>query len=202
MTTIRKPSAFSAVVAVGVLLLQCCACTFTGKPQKIPVTSNPAGAGIIVDGQEMGFAPLNLSLRKDQDHTVRIEKPGYNPVEIRLQSKSSQVGRLAPVAAALLAVPVGGGIGALLGFALSNELSGFGTGLWIGATVAFIGTLAFAKRSAEPVLTPGVLRVTLQRASEQSRTTVIVVNSEQLKNIRWIRISCSEGGTERFIAVN
>jgi hypothetical protein len=207
MTTIRKPSAFSAVVAVGVLLLQCCACTFTGKPQKIPVTSNPAGAKIFADGEEMGIAPLNLSLKRSEDHTIRIEKPGYNPVEIRLLSQSPHGGGIPSYVIVLLGVPIGGFVGGTLGLALTpqdkeDDYSGLGKGFLIGAVLTSIVGLVSIKQSKRPFLSPAVLRVTLEKAQEQARTDVVVINSEQWESIRWIRISCSEGGTEGFITVN
>ncbi|UCE23125.1 MAG: PEGA domain-containing protein [Candidatus Aminicenantes bacterium] len=39
----------------------------------MPVTSNPLGAKIIVDGKEMGYTPLGLKLKKKKDtNTLNI----------------------------------------------------------------------------------------------------------------------------------
>ncbi|NIO49571.1 MAG: PEGA domain-containing protein [Candidatus Aminicenantes bacterium] len=49
-----------ALMVTSVFLFQNCATIISGTSQKIPVTSNPSGAKIIVDGIEVGNAPLNL----------------------------------------------------------------------------------------------------------------------------------------------
>ncbi|MEW5900761.1 MAG: PEGA domain-containing protein [Acidobacteriota bacterium] len=53
-----------------------CATIISGTRQQIPVTSNPSGAKISVDGVEAGEAPLLLTLKKKGTHTIRIEKDG------------------------------------------------------------------------------------------------------------------------------
>jgi len=78
-----------AIMVMSVFLLQNCASIIRGTSQKIPVTSNPLGARIIVDGKEMGYTPLNLKLKKKKGCVIRIEKQEYNPLEIRINRKSS-----------------------------------------------------------------------------------------------------------------
>ena len=68
--------------------------------------------------------------------------------------------------------------------------------------MGFAGGLALGAGTSQPVLVPGVLRVTLEKALEPSRPTVIYIDSGQLKNLRWIRVSCSGGGAYGVINLN
>ena len=89
MTIQRKTKSILALIVSSVFFFQNCATIIRGTSQKIPVTSNPTGAKIIVDGEEMGYAPLNLKLKRKKSHVIRIEKQGYNPLEIRTTRKTS-----------------------------------------------------------------------------------------------------------------
>lgn len=80
----KKTQIFLALFVLSIFFLQNCATMNRGTRQKIPVTSNPQGAKIIVDGEEMGYAPLNLKLKRKKNHIMRIEKEGFNPLEIRI----------------------------------------------------------------------------------------------------------------------
>jgi hypothetical protein len=54
--------------------------------QRIPVTSAPAGATIALNGAALGVTPVEIRLdRKQKNQVIRIELPGYNPVEIRVK---------------------------------------------------------------------------------------------------------------------
>lgn len=86
----RKTQIILALLISSVFLFQNCVTLISGTSQKIPVTSSPSGAKIIVDGEETGHAPMVLKLkRKKKSHIIRVEKPGYNPVEIRITQKTS-----------------------------------------------------------------------------------------------------------------
>jgi len=104
--------ATATVLAVfGFLILQNCSQARRPKlTQDIPVTSNPVGARIIVDGEDAGQTPLTLSLKKNKSHTVRIGKEGFNPTELVIKRKLSPGAPLY-----LLAIPVSAGAGLLLG---------------------------------------------------------------------------------------
>ena len=109
MISIKEVRVFSALFVTGAFLIQNSAFVFSARPQKIPVTSTPVGAEVTVDKERVGFAPLNLSLTRDRDHTVRIEKPGYVPVEIRVERESTGVGRGSSFTVALISAPPGCG---------------------------------------------------------------------------------------------
>jgi len=207
MKTANKPSALAAVVTAGALLFQLGACAFSTKPQKIPVTSNPVGAKINVDGQDMGTTPLTLSLKREEDHKIRVEKPGYNPVDILLVSKSSTADRISPLWRGLLFIPLMAVLGAALGYLVGDpdqHKTHEATGFWIGALAGTGVVIASAGSSSKAWLSPAVINVSLEKtqAQAQARTNVVILDRDQLKEIRWIRISCAEGGPEDVIAVN
>lgn len=77
------------ILVLCAFLCQNCSSFVFGTLKKIPVTSNPLGAKVIVDGKEMGYTPLNLRLKRKNSHIVRIEKPGCNPFEIRITREIS-----------------------------------------------------------------------------------------------------------------
>ena len=77
-----KTKIFLALLISCVFFFQGCMTIIRGSSQGIPVTSAPMGAKIIVDGEEIGNTPLNLRLKRKRSYVIRIEKQGYNPVEI------------------------------------------------------------------------------------------------------------------------
>jgi hypothetical protein len=62
-----------------------CATIISGRNQDLPVISNPSGARVIVNGVQQQ-SPCTLVLdRKQPMYQVRVEKDGYEPVEITLR---------------------------------------------------------------------------------------------------------------------
>lgn len=53
--------------------------------QSIPISTDPMGASILVDGQPMGSAPANLELTRNQDHIVTLSKPGYKQEDVTIK---------------------------------------------------------------------------------------------------------------------
>jgi len=88
---VKKTKILLTLFVTSIFLFQNCATIFLTKHQKIPVTSRPSGAIVIVDGEKTGFTPMNLKLIKKKKHTIRIEMPGYQPLEIRLTSRKQVV---------------------------------------------------------------------------------------------------------------
>ena len=87
----RKTQIFLALLVLNVFLFQSCATIGRGTYQKIPVTSNPSGAKVIVEEEEMGYTPLNLTLKRKKGHIIRIERQGYNPVVINTTRATSAI---------------------------------------------------------------------------------------------------------------
>ncbi len=54
-----------------------CASIVKGTTQAIPVTSDPTGADVRLDGNKLGQTPLKVEAKRKGDHLLTIEKAGY-----------------------------------------------------------------------------------------------------------------------------
>lgn len=58
-------------------LISGCATIVKGTTQGIPVTSEPPGADVLVDGMLVGTTPTDVEMKRKRDHLVTIKKDGY-----------------------------------------------------------------------------------------------------------------------------
>jgi hypothetical protein len=197
-----KWKTWCAVLTACFFLLQSCATIFRGTSQKIPVTSNPAGARIIADGKDMGVTPLSLKLAKKKDHLIRVEKEGYVPVEIRALSQGARGralfmlgnfiwGFVAALPGAVIST--GGLLGAMFGEeGAEDEMKGGELLMLLGFVVGWFGTVALdSSLGATRALQPEDVSVTLKKAEEGTPSDVVVMTLKDWENIRWIRIGCA-----------
>lgn len=63
------------------MLLSSCATIMNGPNQSIGISSNPANAGIWVDGQYFGQTPMIVKLSRKDNHFLKIQLDGYMPYE-------------------------------------------------------------------------------------------------------------------------
>lgn len=74
---------------LGVALLSGCAPPTVVK-QEIPVSSNPIGATVLVDGTPVGTTPKRIALERNQNYMLTLVKEGYEqenvPITRRYQS--------------------------------------------------------------------------------------------------------------------
>ncbi len=153
------------------------------------MTSSPAGARVFVNGVEQGVSPLEIRLaRKVKGQVIRIESPGYNPAEIRLQRKMS----LGPIVGNLLLAVVPGVVPAAM-WALANDASPHYTtnsyliwGLSTGAIGGILTVIDSVGNGYE--LRPTELTVTLTKADGTPRVDAIFVDPNDFQNIKWIRV--------------
>ena len=199
-----KTQIILALFVSSVFLFQSCATIIRGTSQKIPVTSNPIGAKIIVDGLEIGYAPLELNLkRKKKVQIIRIEKQGYNPLEIRITRKTS----VGPIIGDLL---LGGSMVFVCGLGyfrsdLSNDLpSALGWVCLIGGGILLLTSpfIVDIISGADHVLSPTELNVTLTKIKGNAQPNFILIDAEQLKNIKWIRIKCIDNDKEEIVNID
>lgn len=54
-----------------------CATLTKGRKQAVEITSAPAGASVLVNGNPVGSTPMRANLSRREGHEVTIEKPGY-----------------------------------------------------------------------------------------------------------------------------
>jgi uncharacterized protein YceK len=61
-----------------------CATIFSGSRDQIALSSEPAGAKVLVNGQDRGKTPVTLSLKKGKEYMVDFVKDGYEKKSIML----------------------------------------------------------------------------------------------------------------------
>lgn len=71
-----------AVTLIALFLLSGCATVIKGRTQTVPVSSDPAGAEIIVNHVPMGITPAQLELRRKHDYIITLQKDGYAPASV------------------------------------------------------------------------------------------------------------------------
>jgi len=184
---VRRRSFIFLFLSIATLFfLQNCASIISGTSQKIPVTGDPPGPKITVDGKALGFVPLNLRLKRKENHVIRIEKQGYNPLEIIITSESSSsgLGILGDFFVAWLASRIS---------ALMIPYDGRLFLPWFIGGICFIGCVAVDDIAGGIyALSPSELHVILKEIKELPRTDLIILDAEQLNNTKWIRIKCSD----------
>lgn len=187
-----------AILISSVFLFQSCATIMHGTSQKIPITSNPSGAKIIVDGEMMGITPLNLNLKKRKIHLLRIEKDGYNPLEIKIKREGTSKSGFA-VAGDFI---VGGTLGYLI-FSIFSSTEDPHEYLFLPLFFwgcSFSGVLALDYIGGGLYeLSPANLQVTLIKIGDQTRIDLIILDAKQFQHIKWIRIKCVDNDREEIV---
>jgi len=184
----RKDAALLFLLALtGVLLSPGCATLIRSREQIIPVTSSPAGAAIIVDGVRKGVTPLEIRLaRKQKGQVIRIESPGYRPVEIRPRrtiSGDTIVGNfLLGLVPGILPVI------ASLGLSERSEQNKI-ISTWMLSAGALGGLFMIADLGGKGyTLEPKVLMVTLTKADGPPRVDTMLIDAADFRKVKWIRV--------------
>lgn len=70
-----------------------CACAPTVLTQSVPVSTDPAGVNVAVDGKAACVAPCQVALTRNQDHILTLTKDGYRQqdVVIKRQYQANKV---------------------------------------------------------------------------------------------------------------
>jgi hypothetical protein len=170
-----------------VLLTTSCATLTRSRTQRIPVTSSPVGATVIVNGAYQGVTPLELGLdRKQKDQVIRIESPGYTPLEIRTERKLSGGVLFGNFLLGLI-----GAFGPALGLTLRLDLNDpEGIIVYVLCAAACCGGLMAkdTRNGKAYALSPRDLTVTLTKADGTPRVDTMFVDADDFQNIKWIRV--------------
>lgn len=215
MISQRKTQIILALLVSSVFLFQSCATIISGKSKRIPVTSRPVGARIIVDGEERGYTPLILNLKKSNSYIVRVETPGYNPLEMRISRKVSDSLPLSILGNMVtLGLPCMIVAGVFFGAAEAWAWGPFGILFYTkeeqekinrkanrAALIGFVlgtgsGILVDTLSGANFTLSPKELTVTLSKIEGKPQPNFILIDAEQFQDIKWIRIKCADSRGE------
>ncbi len=184
----KAPYVLLLLTLAGALLDPNCATMTRETTQRIPVTSAPAGATVSVNGIKQGVTPLMITLaRKWKGQIIRIESPGFNAVEIRPERKLSKgvlFGNL------LLGVMPGLLPATIIGIGTEVRTNVEWILMWVlSAAACGWGFTAIDMGNGKGYdLRPTDLTVTLTRADERPRVDTMLVDVDDLQNIKWIRI--------------
>lgn len=182
----RKNTALLLLLTLtSVLITPNCATLTRKRTQGIPVTSSPAGATVIVNGVEQGVTPIEIKLaRQQKGQVIRLESPGYNPFEIRLMKKTWGGAFFGNILLGLLPGVAPAGV-----YSLSHGDRG-GELIWVLSAAGFgaIFTMFDSLSGAANTIEPKELTVTLTKADGTPRVDTIVIEAEDFKNIKWIRV--------------
>jgi len=64
-----------------------CASIVNGTSQDIKINSNPAGAQVSINGQNIAVTPAVVTLKRGSDHTLVFDKEGYNSVTLHINKE-------------------------------------------------------------------------------------------------------------------
>jgi hypothetical protein len=173
----------TVMLVASVLLSPGCATLTRGDKQNIPVTSSPAGAAVFVNGVRKGLTPTIILLKRgDKEQTVRIECAGYNPVEIRVLREYSSSHMLADGILGLVVGTVVAGA-----WYLENDETAPDLWLCIGTAMGTFILVDWATRAGY-TLEPKDISVTLTKAGGTPRVDTILIEADDFRNIKWIRV--------------
>jgi hypothetical protein len=179
----------SFLILSSMLLTPDCATITRRSKQRIPVTSDPLGATVIVNGVRQGVTPLEIRLaRKEKGQVIRIESPGYNPFEIRPRRKMSG----GPIAGNVLIGLIPGIVPAVAYNFEHDEDPNVGTMtilIWMLSAAACGAVLtAIDSGGSGYELNPRDLTVTLSKADGTLRVDTMFLNPDEFRNVKWIRV--------------
>ena len=95
------------VVAVLVIVPYFCACSLFGpNMQTLTVSSDPAGAEVLLNGTRVGETPLQTQVPRREELLVEVRKPGYRTEYRQPDRTLSTLGILDVVAGSVILIPL------------------------------------------------------------------------------------------------
>jgi len=180
----RPRSVLPAGLALaGLCLTSACAAFFQSDIEAIRVSSFPASAAVLVNGRPRGSAPTVVWLAKrKKNQVIRLESPGYDPVEVRIVRHPVFDGFLLDAAFGVAA----SAIYEAAAFLQHDERSSTrAVSLPVCIGVPVLIDLASGKAHT---LVPKSLSVTLTKASDPPQVRIVLVAAESLPDLGGITV--------------
>lgn len=77
------------LLALGSIVSGCATIVHLGGNEELNVSSEPAGAKVVIDGTERGVTPLATKVERKKDHAVVLTKEGFEENQSRVESHLS-----------------------------------------------------------------------------------------------------------------
>lgn len=74
------------IIAAFLVAIPGCATLFNSGTANVPMSSEPSGADVFVNGNRMGTTPVTLELDNNSEHTVVFRRDGFNDVTCELNT--------------------------------------------------------------------------------------------------------------------
>ena len=118
---------------IAIIAAAICAVTIGCKPpevlkQAIPVSSNPSGAEVSVDGVVVGKTPLRLHLERNAPHIVTFQLPGYRQEDVAVRKVYQERSKLETLSAGISSAAFFGDVGMGMGSAVRESKNQEATG--------------------------------------------------------------------------
>lgn len=77
------------ILALSSIVSGCATIVHLGGDEELNVSSEPAGAKVVIDGTERGVTPLAATVERKKDHAVVLTKEGFEENQSRVESHLS-----------------------------------------------------------------------------------------------------------------
>jgi len=78
-----------SLILVPLFVIAGCCTIMQGASQDVGISSTPTAASVTIDNAERGKTPMVATLRRKDNHVVKIELPGYLPYETTITRSTS-----------------------------------------------------------------------------------------------------------------
>jgi len=78
-----------SLLTAAAVMVSGCATIINGRTERVEIASDPPGATAKVDGIPIGTTPTSIDLKRDNPHSVTIEKDGYVTAEESIEQGTS-----------------------------------------------------------------------------------------------------------------
>lgn len=77
------------LLAAYAMLSGCATIVHLGGSEEINVSSEPAGAKVVIDGTQLGVTPLATKVERKKDHAIVLTKEGFQETQTKVESHLS-----------------------------------------------------------------------------------------------------------------
>jgi PEGA domain len=104
---IRFAQTHARVLGAVTCVLYLSGCSFFGgSSQNFAISSDPMGATVRINGQQVGVTPLQQQVSRRGDLLIEVEKPGYKSQFRQTSRKLSSLGIVDVIGGAVLLLPL------------------------------------------------------------------------------------------------